>query len=63
MPGFSPTQGRIASAVCYLGHALDRLRTGRHRRTLLMAKGSLFLGRMTNLADGISLLLERNPRL
>ena len=63
MPGFSPTQGHIASAVCYLGHALDRLRTGRHRRTLLMAKGSLFLGRMTTLADGISLLLERNPRL
>jgi betaine reductase len=63
MPGFSPTQGHIASAVCYLGHALDRLRAGRHQRTLLMAKGSLFLGRMTNLADGISLLLERNPRL
>ena len=63
MPGFSPTQGHIASAVCYLGHALDRLRAGRHQRTLLMAKGSLFLGRMTNLADGMSLLLERNPRL
>ena len=63
MPSFLPTQSRIASAVCYLGHTLDRLRTGRHQHTLLMAKGSLFLGRMTNLADGISLLLEPNPRL
>ncbi len=60
MPGFSPTQGHIASAVPFLGHAVDGLRGGALQRVLLLAKGSLFLGRMTQMADGVSLLLERN---
>jgi betaine reductase len=60
LPGFSPTQGHIASAIPFLAHALDGLRDGRYRRALFLAKGSLFLGRMTQLADGISLILERN---
>jgi len=60
MPGFSPTQGHIASAVPFLGHAVDGLRDGKLQRVMLLAKGSLFLGRMTQMADGMSLLLERN---
>jgi glycine/sarcosine/betaine reductase complex component C subunit beta len=60
MPGFSPTQGHIASAVPFLGHAVDGLRDGSLQRVMLMAKGSLFLGRMTQMADGMSFLLERN---
>ncbi len=60
MPGFSPTQGHIASAIPYLCHALDGLRGGKLRRVMFLAKGSLFLGRMTQLADGVSLMLERN---
>ena len=60
MPGFSPTQGHIASAVAYLPHAIAGLTAGPLRRVQLVAKGSLFLGRMTNMADGVSLLLERN---
>jgi betaine reductase len=60
MPGFSPTQGHIASAVAYLPHAIAGLTDGALRRVQLVAKGSLFLGRMTNMADGASLLLERN---
>jgi len=60
MPGFSPTQGHIASAVPFLGHAVDSLRDGSLQRVMLLAKGSLFLGRMTQMADGMSLLLERN---
>jgi betaine reductase len=60
LPGFSPTQGHIASAIPFLAHALDGLGDGRYRRTLFLAKGSLFLGRMTQLADGISLIVERN---
>jgi hypothetical protein len=28
---------------------------------MFTGKGSLFLGRMTQLSDGISLLVERNP--
>ena len=60
MPGFSPTQGHIASAVSFLGHAFDRLTTGKMERAMFLAKGSLFLGRMTQLSDGLSFILERN---
>ncbi len=63
LPGFSPTQGHIASAIPFLGHALDGLTTGTLQRTLFLAKGSLFLGRMTQMADGLSFILERNPAL
>jgi len=61
MPGFAPTQGHLASALCYLPHALRRLTTGGAGRVCLVAKGSLFLGRMCQLSDGMSMLLERNP--
>mgnify|MGYP000923947908 CR=1 FL=1 len=60
MPGFSPTQGHVASAVPFLGHAVDGIRDGTLRNTLFLAKGSLFLGRMTQMSDGLSFLLERN---
>jgi len=33
---------------------------GEMENTMFLAKGSLFLGRMTQLSDGISFLLERN---
>ncbi len=58
MPGFSPTQGHIASAVPWIPHALDAMRAGDLHRTMLIAKGSLFLGRLTRLWDGVSLTLE-----
>ncbi len=58
LPGYAPTQGHIASAVCYLAHALRAIRGGKLKRVLFMAKGSLFLGRMTGLADGLSFLFE-----
>jgi hypothetical protein len=58
MPGFSPTQGHIASAIPFLGHALDRMAAGTMRRAMFLAKGSLFLGRMTQMADGVSFILE-----
>jgi len=58
MPGYAPTQGHIASAVCYLAHALRAMRAGKMRRALFMAKGSLFLGRMTEASDGVSFILE-----
>ncbi len=60
MPGFSPTQGHIASAVPVLGHSLRKMLSGEMENTLFLAKGSLFLGRITQLSDGISFLLERN---
>jgi glycine/sarcosine/betaine reductase complex component C subunit beta len=58
LPGFSPTQGHVASAVPWLPHGLEGLRSGELGSTMLVAKGSLFLGRMTELADGMSVLLE-----
>jgi len=60
MLGFSPTQGHIASAVPVLGHSVRKMMAGEMENTMFLAKGSLFLGRMTQLADGISFLLERN---
>ena len=60
MPGFSSTQGHIASAVPFLGHAVNRIRAGEMERAMFLAKGSLFLGRMTQMSDGVSFLLERN---
>ena len=60
LPGFSPTQGHIASAVPYLPHAIAGLTDGNVTRVQFVAKGSLFLGRMTGMSDGTSLLLERN---
>jgi betaine reductase len=60
MLGYAPTQGHIASAICYLPHALSRLTAGPADRVLLLAKGSLFLGRMSQRSDGMSVLLERN---
>jgi betaine reductase len=58
LPGFSPTQGHVASGVPYLGHARAAMLAGSLRRVMLVAKGSLFLGKMTQLADGVSFLLE-----
>ncbi len=61
MPGFSPTQGHVASAIPYLGHARRHLTEGQMDTVFFYAKGSLFLGRMTKLSDGFSFLLRRNP--
>jgi betaine reductase len=44
--------------VPWLPHGLEALRSGEIGSTMLVAKGSLFLGRMTELADGMSVLLE-----
>ncbi|MFN8523483.1 MAG: glycine/sarcosine/betaine reductase complex component C subunit beta [Chloroflexota bacterium] len=60
MPGFSPTQGHVASAVPFLGHAVDGMKSGTLNNALFLAKGSLFLGRMTQMSDGLSFLLEKN---
>jgi betaine reductase len=60
MLGYAPTQGHIPSAIVYLGHAMENLRAGKIRQALLIAKGSLFLGRMTQLSDGCSFLVDCN---
>jgi len=60
MPGYAPTQGHLASSLCYLPHAVDRLSIGTANRVMLLAKGSLFLGKMCQQSDGMSVLLARN---
>ena len=59
--GYAPTQGHIPSGVPYIGHALAAMKEGRLKRVMIIGKGSLFLGRLTNLADGASFLLEKMP--
>ncbi|MBI4322165.1 MAG: glycine reductase [Chloroflexi bacterium] len=61
MPGYAPTQGHVPSAVPYLPFARDAIMAGRMTRAMFLGKGSLFLGRMTNLSDGASFILETNP--
>ena len=63
MPGFAPTQGHIPSAVPYIGHAMEDMRRGKIHRAMFLSRASLFLNRCTNLLDGVSFILERNPNL
>ncbi len=61
MSGFAPTQGHIPSAVPYLGHAARAMRDEKMDRVMFLCKASLFLNRITQLYDGVSFVLERNP--
>ncbi len=58
--GFAPTQGHIPSGVPSIGFARDEMLAGRMNRIMIIGKGSLFLGRMTNLFDGVSFVIEKN---
>ena len=60
MMGYSPTQGHIASAVPYLIHARKMIMDGEINNTMFVGKGSMFLGKMTDLADGVSFIIEKN---
>ena len=60
MIGFVPTQGHIPSGVAFISFAREMMLEKKIDTSLIIGKGSLFLGRMTNLFDGLSLLLERN---
>jgi betaine reductase len=61
MPGFSPTQGHVPAAVPFLGHAVNAIKQGKMSNAMFVSKGSLFLGRMSQLSDGMSFLIEKNP--
>ena len=63
MPGWAPTQGHIPSGVPYAGFARQEILEGKIQRAMIIGKGSLFLGRMTNLFDGVSFLIEKNEGL
>ena len=59
-PGYAPTQGHIPSGAPIIGHGIDHIKSGVLKNFMIVGKGSLFLGRMTNLFDGISILVEKN---
>lgn len=61
MPGFAPTQGHIPSGVPFLGHGREMIVDGTINNFMVIGKGSLFLARLTNLFDGISFVVEKNP--
>ncbi len=60
LPGWAPTQGHIPSGVPYIGFLVEDLTKGNKNRAMIVGKGSLFLGRMTNQFDGVSFIAERN---
>lgn len=63
MVGFAPTQGHIPSSVPFIGHAIKEMEQGKINRVMFLARASLFLNRCTNLMDGVSFILEKNPSL
>jgi hypothetical protein len=63
MEGWAPTQGHIPSGIPYIGFAREELMANNIKRVMFVGKGSLFLGRMTNLFDGASIVMEQNPGL
>ena len=58
--GWAPTQGHIPSGVPYIGPACEDILSGKIKNAMIIGKGSLFLGRMTNLFDGVSFLIHGN---
>ena len=60
MTGWAPTQGHIPSGVPYMGFACEDMANGEIENCMIIGKGSLFLGRMTNLFDGCSFVMRKN---
>lgn len=60
MTGWAPTQGHIPSGVPYIGFCRQDILDGKIKNAMIIGKGSLFLGRMTNLFDGVSFIIEAN---
>ena len=60
LTGWAPTQGHIPSGVPYIGFAREDILEGKIRNAMIIGKGSLFLGRMTNLFDGVSFVIQAN---
>ena len=60
LTGYAPTQGHIPSGVPYIGFAREDILSGKIKNAMIIGKGSLFLGRMTNLFDGVSFVIQGN---
>ena len=62
LTGWAPTQGHIPSGVPYIGFAREDILAGKINKAMIIGKGSLFLGRMTNLFDGVSFVIQANTK-
>ncbi|NNG46498.1 MAG: glycine reductase [Deltaproteobacteria bacterium] len=60
--GFAPTQGHIPAGVPYIAHGIREILEGKRKKIMIVAKGSPFLTRMTNLSDGLSIVIGENPK-
>lgn len=60
LTGWAPTQGHIPSGVPYIGFACEDILSEKIKNCMIIGKGSLFLGRMTNLFDGVSFVIQAN---
>ena len=58
--GYAPIQGHIPSGVPPIGYFRNEINAGKMNRCMVIGKGSLFLGRLTNLFDGVSFVIEKN---
>ena len=58
LPGYAHTQGHIPAGAPFIGQAAELIKEGKIKRAMIIGKGSLFLARLTNLADGASFLIE-----
>jgi hypothetical protein len=58
--GWAPTQGHIPSGVPAIGFIRNDIMDGKIKNAMIIGKGSLFLGRMTNLFDGASFVIQAN---
>ncbi len=58
--GWAPTQGHIPSGAPAIGYVRNEILAGNIKNAMIIGKGSLFLGRMTNLFDGASFVIQAN---
>ena len=58
--GWAPTQGHIPSGAPAIGFVRNDIMAGKIKNAMIIGKGSLFLGRMTNLFDGASFIIQAN---
>jgi len=58
--GWAPTQGHIPSGAPALEFFRQDILAGKIKNSMIIGKGSLFLGRMTNLFDGVSFIIQKN---
>ena len=60
LTGWAPTQGHIPSGAPAIGFVRNDIMSGKIKNAMIIGKGSLFLGRMTNLFDGVSFVIQAN---